>query len=131
LARELIKFLTSPASQQCLLERGGLVAARRGVYDLTASTHARCFLEAPPTEGGSEEDGTTLYKAEDALAALGASLEHAVLRPKTPYYSQLSDVIQGDVSNMLATAKKNGPREHIDTIADRMPARIQDALGGR
>jgi multiple sugar transport system substrate-binding protein len=131
LARKLVEFLTSPASQQCLFERGGLVAARSGVYSSIAPTHQDCFLPPPPTGGAGDGDEITLYEAQDALTALGASLTQAVLRPETPYYSQVTDVIQRDVTTMLTTAKSNEPEGEIDDIGNELPARIQDALNGR
>lgn len=131
LARKLVSFLTSPASQQCLFERGGLVAARSGVYTSTAPTHKECFLPPPPTGGDGDDDEIMLYEAPDALAALGASLTEAVLRPETPYYSQVTDVIQRDLTTMLTMAKNDEPQGKIDDIGNKLPAKIQKALDGR
>jgi multiple sugar transport system substrate-binding protein len=131
LAREFVKFLTSPASQQCLFERGGLVAARKGVYDPTAPTHKECFLPPPPAAGGGDDEENMLDEAPDALTALGASLTDAVLRPETPFYSQVTDVIQRDVATMLTMAENNEPQEEIDSIGTKLSAKIQDALEGR
>jgi multiple sugar transport system substrate-binding protein len=131
LARKLVAFLTSPASQQCLFERGGLVAARTGVYTTIAPTHESCFLPSPPAGGAGDGEAITLSTAPDAPSALGAALTDAVLRPETPYYSQLTDVIQSGTSAMLAAATSDEPQEDIDAIADALPAKIEEALHGR
>jgi multiple sugar transport system substrate-binding protein len=106
LARDLITFLTSPASEQCLLERGGLAATRAGPYDPPGPTRPACTLPDQPgpvgsgwSEGGA---GRTLYEDPDALRALRAALAGAQLRPLTPFYLQVSRVVRAVVSRMLS-----------------------------
>lgn len=127
LARQLIEFLTSPESEQCLLERGGLAATRSRVYDPV--THPTCFLEPPPvTTGRSEGNHTnTLYNSPEALDVLSSSLADATLRPLTPYYSQTTETIQVVVSTMLATAKGSDP---YTELAEQLPEKMSDALAG-
>jgi multiple sugar transport system substrate-binding protein len=128
LARELIEFLTSPVSEQCLLERGGLAATRRAVYD--PAKHPVCDLPQPSNGSGRSEGKptATLYTSPEAMTALTSSLGDATLRPRTPYYSRTTDVIQFVVSDILTTAAGTDP---YAPKAQDLPKSLTEALAGR
>lgn len=127
LARNLIAFLTSGRSEQCLLELGGLAATRRGPYE--GSQRCELLPESTPSAGGSET-GTvmhSLYKDADARGVLREALEKAQLRPVTPYYPAVTRVIQNTVDEMLQAADSASARRS----AEQLPARIGRALDGK
>ncbi|GAB3874641.1 hypothetical protein GCM10029964_016980 [Kibdelosporangium lantanae] len=125
LARELIEFLTSPNSEQCLLERGGLAAARKRVY---TSGHLTCQLGQASATGPAEgKPAPTLYETPDAMKVLNDSLNTAILRPVTPYYSQTTEVIQA-----LASETLRDPADPSYTrTAGQLPDQVTKAMAGR
>ena len=56
----------------------------------------------PPTLSELYED-ETLISAQPLLPLLHEALDHAVLRPETPLYAQLSDLLQRRLSNLFTT----------------------------
>ncbi|MFL6076579.1 MAG: extracellular solute-binding protein [Mycobacteriales bacterium] len=123
----LIKFLTGPGSERCLLERGGLAAARPAVYDDGGGT---CPLPAtgPGAAGPSAESGgTSLFADKPALRTLRTALTRARARPVTPYYPEVSYQIQHTVSAMLNT--QDTPS--VDRDAAALPKALRRARQGR
>lgn len=124
-AEALIRFLTSPDSERCLLERGGFAAARPAVYDGGA-----CSLPAtgPGATGPSaESSGTSLTTDSTALATLRTALTRAQARPVTPYYPEVSHQIQHTVSAMLNT--QDTPS--VDHAAAGLPKSLRRARQGK
>jgi multiple sugar transport system substrate-binding protein len=133
LATELIEFLTSPASERCLLDQGGLAATRLGAYQPVDQATPACPLPVPATgsAGAGQTEGShtaaTLFSTPGALATLRAALKTATLRPTTPYYSQVTDVISGRVADMLNAAIE---RKSFDGTNAGLPDALKKALSG-
>lgn len=79
-AAEVIRWLTSADVQKTLFLSNGY----------------------PPTLSELYED-ETLISAQPLLPLLHEALDHAVLRPETPLYAQLSDLLQRRLSNLFTT----------------------------
>ncbi|MGV9625492.1 extracellular solute-binding protein [Streptomyces sp. NPDC003487] len=93
-AYDLIRFLTDPDSERCLL-RAGFAATRTSAYEDTAvCTHAPVYAESPSASPTGESAGRTppdrlgglSYHRQILLPALSA----AVQRPRTPLYGAVS-----------------------------------------
>jgi multiple sugar transport system substrate-binding protein len=70
----------------------------------SAEVQKKLFLSHgyPPTLSEIYED-ESLISAEPLLPLVHAALDHAVLRPETPLYAQLSDLLQRRLSNLFTT----------------------------
>ena len=70
----------------------------------SAEVQKKLFLSHgyPPTLSELYED-ESLISAQPLLPLLHAALDHAVLRPETPLYAQLSDLLQRRLSNLFTT----------------------------
>ncbi|MGH3905175.1 MAG: extracellular solute-binding protein [Pseudonocardiaceae bacterium] len=128
LAQQLIEFLTAPGHQQCLLERGGLAATRAGAYDRTSAV--TCDLDPVTGQPDFPEgaDTPTLYQNNEALTALETALRNAQLRPTTPYYPQVTEVIQTTVSDVLDQMLRN---EDYNKTLSALPEKLREAQRGR
>ncbi|MEU3841411.1 extracellular solute-binding protein [Streptomyces sp. NPDC028635] len=93
-AYDLIRFLTDPDSERCLL-RAGFAATRTSAYeDGAACTHAPVYAETPSASPTGESPGRT---PPDRLGGLSyrrqillPALREAVQRPRTPLYGAVS-----------------------------------------
>ncbi|MET9589520.1 extracellular solute-binding protein [Streptomyces sp. NPDC006516] len=136
-ARALITFLTSEKSESCLLD-AGFAATRASSY---TSTPAPCWPrvaaalrpagDAPkaagtgvPGEGAPKEQGTAARQAY--IRTLGAVLDEAVQRPRTPYYGAFTQVLQSRVHELLAAG-----RPDTAEAAARLDDELRDVFAGR
>ncbi|MEZ5316769.1 MAG: ABC transporter substrate-binding protein [Vicinamibacterales bacterium] len=103
LARELVRFLTAPAQMLERAEIAGQFPARRRVYD-----EARLAAALPI-----------------APADARRIIEHAVPRPATPLYTQLSGLLQIQLHRALTG--QASPAEALSAAADGMRRAIADA----
>ncbi|MET9293028.1 extracellular solute-binding protein [Streptomyces sp. NPDC003077] len=125
-ARELIRALTDPHSERCLLERG-FAATRDSSYrdpgrapacHLPPGKAERAERDAPPDhdpgQGREPPYKRTLY----------AALRAAEPRPRSVHYQMFSKVVQIRVSEYLGTTLGTA-------IADRLAREADEALSGR
>jgi multiple sugar transport system substrate-binding protein len=99
-AQELLRFLTSEASERQLFEAGGLAATRSAIYDDPQVQQARRY--AP---------------------VLRQALEQARSRPETPNYALFSSVFQAVVTQSL----NNGgalPADAVTRLTDALHGRV-------
>jgi len=128
LAEELIKFLTSPSSQRCLLEHSGIPAVRASAY--ARDSAAQCEVDPASDQlDFSEGTGTgqTLYQNDEALRALETALRNAQPRPTTPYYPQVTEVIQATVSDVLDQVLRD--EDYSETLSE-LPEKLGEAQRG-
>lgn len=99
-AVEVIDFLTSPQAEQCLFQVGGFPATRASAYVAQplptrygSASHPLCGAQA----GQEVNIGPTIEKA----------INRAFLRPRTPYYTEFSSIIQHEVWPELADPGRN------------------------
>lgn len=128
LARQFIEFLTSPRSQRCLLEHGGIAAVRAGAYqrDSTVVCNQEATSGQPDFSEGTDTK-QTLYQNDKALAELQMALRNAKPRPTTPYYPRVTEVIQDTVSKVLDQVLKG--ENYSDTLSD-LPEKLREAQNG-
>ncbi|MFF5895764.1 extracellular solute-binding protein [Streptomyces argenteolus] len=136
-ARALITFLTSRKSESCLLD-AGFAATRASSY---TSARAPCWPrvaaalrpagDAPkaagsgaPGEGAPKEQGAAARAAY--IRTLGAVLDEAVQRPRTPYYGAFTQVLQSRVHELLAAG-----RPDTAEAAARLDDELRDVFAGR
>ncbi len=94
-ALQVVKYLTSPQAEQCLFAVGGFPATRRSAYAENAALptgyngtgHRLCGTKPGP----SPEIGQTIL----------AGIATAFNRPRTPYYTEFSTIIQNLVPQLL------------------------------
>ena len=104
-AAELIRYLTSASSQKRLFLDYGYTPTSQVVFD-----DPELLSESP------------------VLSALGAALSRAQLRPATPLYAQISDVLQRQLSSILTG--QQDPATGMDQ-AERNSMVIVRSAGGR
>lgn len=92
-----IKFLTDRESERCLFAVGGFPATRRSAYAQSG------WL---PRDGRC---GTRVGRSVRIGPQVLASLDKAIPRPTTPYYTEFSDLLQTRVSQILRLAVKREP----------------------
>jgi multiple sugar transport system substrate-binding protein len=102
-ARALVEFLTDARSQQQLLQRGGLPATRKVVYEDPA-------LQSPPT-------------TQLGLEVLEKALAGARSRPVVPHYAAFSRAFRTEVD---AYVRRGRP-----IVDDDLRARLEASLEGR
>jgi len=96
LARELVRFLTSPAAMRERAREAGQIPARRSVL-------------ADPSLAGA------LPAAADVLAR---AIENATARPATPVYAELSGILQAELHRALS--RQVQPAQALADAAARM-----------
>jgi trehalose/maltose transport system substrate-binding protein len=101
-ARTAIEFLTSPWSERCLFAVGGFPATRRRAYANSGwlPPDGRCGKSV----GSSVKSGPVRIGQQ-----ILASLDRAIPRPTTPYYTEFSDLLQTRVTDILAGRKPAVP----------------------
>jgi multiple sugar transport system substrate-binding protein len=89
-----LQYLTSPSAEQCLFQAGGFPATRASAYasgtrpgGYGTQRQPLCVVKSPPPA----EFGQMV---EQAIA-------HAFLRPRTPYYTEFSSILQSEVTPEL------------------------------
>jgi multiple sugar transport system substrate-binding protein len=88
-ALTVIDYLTSPQAEQCLFQVGGFPATRASAY----------------TRKGLPRD-SLCGKSPGPEVSIGSVIERAIkgafLRPRTPYYTEFSSIIQNEVESELS-----------------------------
>ncbi|WP_406419796.1 extracellular solute-binding protein [Streptomyces sp. NBC_00873] len=132
-ARKLIDFLTSPESERCLLD-AGFAATRASAYDGTAPPCYPRVAEAlhsagsspsasPGGEGGSWAQPVMMRTTY--TFTLSQALQHAVQRPRTPYYGAFTQVLQSHVHAWLTSDGADA-----DEAAAGLDAALREAFSG-
>ncbi|POX56772.1 ABC transporter substrate-binding protein [Streptomyces sp. Ru71] len=117
-AFDLIRFLTDPDSERCLL-RAGFAATRTSAYEGGAGcTHAPVFAERPSASPTGESPGRT---PPDRLGGLSFSrqillpaLREAVQRPRTPLYGAVSRTLITALGPLYDVGPRGGGAEPPD-----------------
>lgn len=127
-ALKVISFLTSEQAEQCLFAVGGFPATRKAAY---ASAPLPTEYAAPgyPAVTGSplcgDKPGRQLRIGSTILKAIGKTIP----RPVTPYYTEFSALIQGQVWPLLNAASHGHPIDLHGAVAA-LAADIQYAVSG-
>jgi multiple sugar transport system substrate-binding protein len=98
-ALDFIRFLTSPAEQRTIFEDGGYPAVLASVYE-----------------------DPNVQRRQPYTLALRDAIKDARSRPSTPYYGQVTRVIQDAASAVL---DGQAPAGTAKDLADRLPAALQ------
>jgi multiple sugar transport system substrate-binding protein len=131
-ALELIRYLTSPESERCLLD-AGFAATRKSAY---TSAKVRCQIApgaAAPSPKPSvsaeshgmprDPDGRPSYAATILLPAL----TNAVQRPRTPYYGAFTQLLQSQLHAWLSNPNPSDP----DQLAKSLDTSLSKILKGK
>ncbi|OIV38278.1 hypothetical protein BIV57_06310 [Mangrovactinospora gilvigrisea] len=114
-AQQLIAFLTSPTSQDCLLQ-GGNPPVLASSYDDNQRRPCPAAVYSAPPDAGLVPIATTIKD----------QLDRAVLRPRTPYYSDFSQTLQAEATRVLRAPSRGA----AERIAEQVPAKLRAALTG-
>ena len=95
-ALQIIKYLTSPQAEQCLFAVGGFPATRRSAYATGAALPAGYGGIAHHPLCGSRP-GLSPQIGQTILAGIADSFQ----RPRTPYYTEFTDVVQDQATQAL------------------------------
>jgi multiple sugar transport system substrate-binding protein len=136
-ALDLVRYLTGPRSERCLLD-AGFAATRESAYtddavtcplDGTASSPPAGTTAAPGPTANAEQhpmptgaDGRPVY-AQTVRHALAS----AVQRPRTPYYGAFTEALQSRLYPWLTSRDQ----QDIDQEAKDLDTALKKALSGR
>lgn len=128
-ALKVISFLTSEQAERCLFAVGGFPATRTAAYAANAplpagyTAHGYAAVTGSPLCG--DKPGRQLRIGSTILKAIGK----AIPRPVTPYYTEFSALIQGQVWPLLDAARQGHSIDLHGAVAA-LAADIQYAVSG-
>ncbi|MEU9885843.1 extracellular solute-binding protein [Sphaerisporangium sp. NPDC051011] len=128
-AQELVAALTGTDAAGSLYHCGGFAPARRSGFE----KKAECRPTWPRPTGTPSADTPGQKVSEIAPAGiLKEALDKARLRPRTPYYTQFSKVLQEQLHElMLCHAHDRIDCDNADTFAEKIAPQLRQALSGR
>ncbi|WP_372406027.1 extracellular solute-binding protein [Streptomyces luteireticuli] len=130
-ARELVRFLTGPASERCLLD-AGFAATRRSAYTdpgVVCDDRRAAPAAGAPSEGGERDMPRDAdHRPRYARTTLLPALESAALRPRTPLYGAFTQAFTGVLSRLHSSAAAR--READGEVAEELDAALRGVLPG-
>jgi multiple sugar transport system substrate-binding protein len=119
-ALQVIKYLTSPQAEECLFAVGGFPATRGSAYTGAPLPQGYGAITGHPLCGSTP--GPSLAIASKILAGI----RNAFNRPRTPYYTEFSTIIQNLVPQMLHGASP----DDLPTLVKTLEASLNAAASG-
>jgi multiple sugar transport system substrate-binding protein len=116
-ALKVIEFLTSPAAERCLFAVGGFPATRGSAYSTG---------DALPSAPAADQRlcGTQAGPEVSIGPVIKQAITDAFLRPRTPYYTEFSSIIQDEAYRQLAGSN---PTNDISGFAAGLTAALNAA----
>jgi multiple sugar transport system substrate-binding protein len=128
-ALKVIGFLTSQQAEQCLFAVGGFPATRKAAYAANAPLPpgytARGYAAVTGSPLCGDKPGRQLRIGSTILKAIGKTIP----RPVTPYYTEFSALVQGQVWPLLNAARQ-GHSVDLHSAVAALAADIQYAVSG-
>ncbi|WP_083949704.1 extracellular solute-binding protein [Herbidospora yilanensis] len=128
-AESLVEHLTTPAVQAKLFACGSYAPVLAAAYEVS-EYETRQFTEALTClRGDAEEPESLVAEFGDFAQTVRRAMDGALLRPRVPYYSRLSETFRACALTVLRSA---GPRDlrYYDEFADRLRAAAEGRLPG-
>ncbi|MGW0708168.1 extracellular solute-binding protein [Streptomyces sp. NPDC002643] len=133
-AAELIRFLTDPDSERCLLN-AGFAATRASAYEDDARcTHAPAYADTPsasPTgEGTGRRTPAETARLGHWRGTLLSALKTAVHRPRTPLYGAVTQVLINELGPLYEERSRgeDGERPRAGELAKRLHEALKEEL---
>jgi multiple sugar transport system substrate-binding protein len=126
-ALKVIRYLTSPSAERCLLAVGGFPATRASAYSSGPLPSAASSHDQPAAYCGTVPSKGFTAELRDVI---GRALGAAIPRPATSYYTEFSTIVQAQVCNFLASAIHRASPS-ADAVARSLATGLADAASGR
>ncbi len=128
-AMTVVEFLTSPQAERCLFAVGGFPATRSSAYQDNSQLPASYQVAGKPLVTGHPLCGSTTGRQLSIGKKILQGIKRSVPRPVTPYYTELSTLIQDQVWPLLNKASR-GASYNVDLTVRALSSDIQSALTG-
>jgi multiple sugar transport system substrate-binding protein len=128
-AMKVVEFLTSPQAERCLFAVGGFPATRSSAYQDNSELPVSYQVAGKPLVTGRPLCGSTTGRQLSIGKEILQGIARSVPRPVTPYYTELSTLVQDQVWPLLSKASLGASYNVSLTVSD-LSSDIQSALTG-
>lgn len=129
-ALQVVEFLTSPQAERCLFAVGGFPATRPGAYAQDKQLPTEYQVAGKPAVMGHRLCGRVTGRQLMIGPEIKKGITGAFPRPVTPYYTEFSTIIQGQVWPLLINASQPGSAYSVSDTVNMLARDIQAALTG-
>ncbi|MFF0201260.1 extracellular solute-binding protein [Streptomyces sp. NPDC005017] len=143
-AADLIKFITDPDSQRCLLD-AGFAATRESAYlddslvcghvdardtSASASPSTGSPSPSPSGEGADRTPRDAAGRPRYARDVLLPALRNGVERPRTPLYGPFTQILTDTLQPLFEDEPQSGEEPSDVELASLLDAKLRDAMSG-